>query len=205
MSVLTIGIAGGSGSGKTTVVKKIMACLPTDSVCVISQDAYYYDNSKLLPEERKKINFDHPQAIEFELLCNHLRMLQTGFAIEQPQYSFIDCARLPQTTTTFPRQVIVVEGILIFAFPQLLSMLDLKFFVDTEADERLSRIIRRDTKLRGRDTEAVITRYFEMVKPMHEQFIEPTKLKADLIIPHGGENTVAIQALCDIILKRMQL
>jgi len=190
-----IGIAGGSGSGKTSVVKKIVKCFPKESVRVISQDAYYKDNGILTQEEREQINFDHPSSIEFILLIQHLQELLNGQKIEMPTYSYITCSRQKETIPIEPGKVIIVEGILIFTHPELRDMIDLKVFVDTEADERIIRIIQRDVNERGRCLDKSITHYEKYVKPMHETFIEPSKKFADIIIPEGGHNTKGIDIL----------
>lgn len=193
--MLVLGIAGGSGSGKTTVVNKIIAALPPRSVSIISQDAYYWDNGQLSPEEKKLINFDHPDSIEWELLVRHLDLLISGHHIEMPRYSYVECARLKETILIEPTRVIIVEGILIMTNPELRSRFNVKVFVDADADDRLMRIIQRDILERGRSVETVLTHYETYVKPMHLQFIEPSKRYADLIIPQGGENEVAIEIL----------
>ena len=199
--MLIVGIAGGTGSGKTTVVRKIIEKLPKNSVAILSQDSYYKDQSHLPLEERQKINFDHPNAIEFELLINHIKQLKQGLAIEEPIYSYITCTRSDKTIHIEPKDVIIVEGILVLTIPELRKLFDIKVFVDADADDRLIRVIRRDIKERGRDVETVLNRYLETVKPMHEQFIEPSKRYADLIVPEGGNNTVAIDILVSIIEK----
>ena len=199
---MVIGIAGGSGSGKTTVVKKIMHLFPKQDVVLLSQDNYYKDNSHLPLEERKAINFDHPESIEFLLLEHHIKDLLHGKAIVQPSYSYITCARSAGKTVE-PKKVIVVEGILLFTDKSLRKLFDVKIFVDAMADERLIRLIRRDTIERGRDAEEVIYRYEKTVKPMHEQFIEPSKKYADIIIPQGGHNSVAIKVVGDMIKNKL--
>lgn len=199
--MLIIGIAGGSGSGKTTVVNKIVEALPKDSVAVVSQDSYYYDNGDLSAEEKLKINFDHPNSIEWPLLIKHIQMLQEGKDIEMPIYSYVTCARAKETQKVMPKEVIIVEGILIMGNIKLRKLLDVKLFVSTDSDERLMRIIRRDIQQRGRNYEDALKHYSSFVKPMHQQFIEPTKLFADVIIPQGGENKVAI----DMVVSRIKL
>ncbi len=199
--MLIIGIAGGSGCGKTTVVKELIKGLPAGSVSIISQDAYYFDNGHLSKEEKLQINFDHPDSIEWPLLVKHLDSLKSDFPIEMPQYSYVECARLPEVTLVHPTKVIIVEGILIFTNPKLLKRLDIKVYVDAESDDRLMRIIRRDTVDRGRDCAAVLKHYETWVKPMHLQFIEPSKRAADIIVPQGGENKVAI----DILTSRIRM
>jgi len=193
--MLIIGIAGGSGSGKSTVVNKIIEGLPKDEVAVISQDSYYRDNGHLNAEERTKINFDHPSSIEFRLLIEHLDMLRNGKTIPMPIYSYVTCARAKETLPIKPQKVIIVEGILVFTNAKLRDRMDIKVFVDADADDRLMRIIWRDIEERGRSFKQVLTHYQTYVKPMHLQFIEPTKRYADIIIPQGGENHVAIEIL----------
>ncbi len=197
--MLIIGIAGGTGSGKTTVVKKLIENLPHGEVALISQDSYYKDNSHLPLEERKKINFDHPDSLEFDLLIKHLQMLKDGKSINEPQYSYLTCTRSSETKTVHPRKVIIVEGILIFTDPELLKMFDIKLFVYADDDLRLSRVIKRDIVERGRDVHEVLERYASTVKIMHTQFIEPSKRHADLIIPEGGRNKVAIRVLSSML------
>lgn len=193
--MLVIGIAGGSGSGKTTVVKKIVNSLPQNSVTVMPQDAYYKDNGHLSPEERAKINFDHPSAIEFALLAEHLDLLKSNIPVNMPIYSYVTCARNKETIPIQPTDVIIVEGILIMSDEELRKRFDIKVFVDAEPDDRLIRIIHRDIEERGRSFGEVLEHYEKWVKPMHLQFIEPCKRYADLIIPQGGKNIVAIDLL----------
>jgi uridine kinase len=190
-----IGIAGGSGSGKTSVVNKIIKSFPNESVRVISQDAYYKDNGVISQEERERINFDHPDSIEFSLLVKHLHELKEGKTIEMPTYSYITCSRQKETIPIAPGKVIIVEGILIFTDLELCNLLDLKVFVDTEADERIIRIIQRDVNERGRGLDKSILHYQTYVKPMHQIFIEPSKRYADIIIPEGGHNAKGIDIL----------
>jgi uridine kinase len=201
--MLIIGIAGGSGSGKTTVVNRIIGSLPEGSVSVIVQDSYYWDNGHLSPDEKKKINFDHPDSIEWELLSRHLDLLREGHAIEMPTYSYVECARLDRTIRVNPNKVTIVEGILIFTNAELRSRFNIKAFVDADSDDRLSRIISRDIVDRGRDVEEVLRHYHTFVKPMHLQFIEPSKRYADIIVPQGGENHVAIDILASKIKTRL--
>lgn len=202
--MLIIGIAGGSGCGKTTVVREIIKRLPKNSVTVIPQDAYYWDNGHLTPEEKLKINFDHPNSIEWDLLVKHIDALRKGESIEMPVYSYISCARLPETVKIEPRKVIIIEGILIYTDKELSKRMDIKVYVDAESDERLTRIIRRDTVERGRDPMQVLEHYSRWVKPMHLQFIEPTKRNADIIVPQGGENKVAIDILASRIRMKLE-
>jgi len=198
--MLIIGIAGGSGSGKSTVVKKIVNRLPKKSVSVIYQDAYYKDNGHLTPEERAKINFDHPSAIEFNLLVKHLDMLREGKTIPMPIYSYLTCARANETIPVEPKEVVIVEGILIMSNPRMRDRMDIKIFVDADPDDRLMRIIIRDIEERGRSFIEVLEHYEKYVKPMHLQFIEPSKRYAEMILPQGGENHVAI----DMIVSRIR-
>ena len=202
--MLIIGIAGGTGSGKTTVVKKIIQELPKDEVALLSQDSYYKDNSHLPQKERLEINFDHPNALEFELLVEHLKILKQGKSIEEPTYSYLTCERQAKTNTVQPTKVVIVEGILVLTNAKLRKLFDIKLFVYADADDRLIRVIRRDIEERGRTAEKVLERYHKTVKPMHEQFIEPSKKYADLIIPEGGNNTVAINILASTIEKILQ-
>ncbi len=197
--MLIIGIAGGTGSGKTTVVDQIIKELPPDEVCVISQDSYYKDTSEMTYEERVLINFDHPQAIDFDLLVTHLKNLRKGLSIHQPIYSFVDHNRTGKTVITEPKKVIIVEGILILTHPEIREMFDVKLFVHADSDERLIRRLKRDMAERGRDLSEVINRYQNNLKPMHDQFIEPTKEFADIIIPTNRHNTVAVALIRNII------
>jgi uridine kinase len=201
--MLIIGIAGGTGSGKTTVVNQILNQLSADEICVISQDSYYKATDNLTYEERTKINFDHPKAIDFDLLVNHLKELKKGNTIEQPVYSFVTHNRLKDTLKTHPRKVVIVEGILIFNNLELRNMFDIKIFVHADADERLIRRLRRDIKERGRDLDEVLSRYQDTLKPMHQQFIEPTKNYADIIIPNDKYNTVAIDIVKTVINQKI--
>ena len=201
--MLIIGIAGGTGCGKTTVVNQIINELSDNDVCVISQDSYYKDTSHLSYEERTKINFDHPKSIDFELLVEHLRELRKGNTIEQPNYSFVEHNRTGETITTRPSKVIIVEGILILTNPQIREMFDIKIFVHADSDERLIRRLKRDIAERGRDMQEVLDRYQTTLKPMHQQFIDPTKEFADLIIPNNHYNTVAVDVVRSIIKERL--
>ena len=197
--MLIIGIAGGSGSGKSTVVNQIIRHLPKDAVAVIPQDAYYRDNGHLSAEERARINFDHPSSIEFNLLIKQLDALKTGSSVEMPVYSYVTCARSKETIPVVPKEVIIVEGILVLTNPRLRKRMDIKIYVDADGDDRLMRIIRRDIEERGRSFQQVLQHYDKFVKPMHLQFIEPTKRYADIIIPQGGQNHVAIDVLASRI------
>lgn len=202
--MLIIGIAGGTGSGKTTVVHQIMNELPSTEVGIISQDSYYKETSNLSYEERTKINFDHPRAIDFELLVSHLKDLKEGKTIEQPVYSFVTHNRTGDVIITHPRKVMIVEGILILANAELRDMFDVKIFVHADSDERLIRRLKRDISERGRDMEEVLNRYQTTLKPMHEQFIEPTKSFADIIIPNDKYNTVAIDVVRAVISQKIE-
>ncbi len=199
---MVIGIAGGSGSGKTTVVKKIMSLFPKQDVILLSQDNYYKDISHLSAESRKETNFDHPDSIEFSLLEQQIIQLLKGHSVVQPAYSYITCAR-SEGRVIEPKKVIVVEGILLFTDATLRQLFDVKIFVDTQADERLIRLIKRDTIERGRDSAEVLNRYEKTVRPMHEQFIEPSKKYADIIVPLGGDNQVAIKVLASMIKNKL--
>ncbi|MBR2881179.1 MAG: uridine kinase [Prevotella sp.] len=190
-----IGIAGGTGSGKTTVVRKIAEALPPHYVAVVPLDSYYNDTTDMTAEERRAINFDHPDAFDWKLLIEHVKQLKEGIAVEQPTYSYIESNRQKETVHVEPKPVIIIEGIMTLLNKKLRDMMDLKIFVDTDSDERLIRNIQRDVVERGRTVEMVIDRYLKVLKPMHEQFIEPTKKYADLIVPLGGENKTGINIL----------
>jgi len=197
--MLIIGIAGGTGSGKTTVVNQIVKEFANDDVGIISQDSYYKDNKHLSLEERAKINFDHPRAIDFDLLYEHLTRLKKGETIEQPVYSFVQHTRTGDAILTHPHKVMIVEGILIFNDKRLRDLFDVKIYVHADSDERLIRRVRRDINERGRTVNEVLGRYQSTLKPMHEQFIEPTKAYADLIIPNDRRNKVAIDVIISLI------
>lgn len=203
--MFTIGIAGGTGSGKTTVVRKILEKIPEDRVALIPQDSYYRDNSHLPLEERQKMNFDHPDSLEFDLLVEHIRQLKEGRPVQQPIYSYLTCTRAEETIPVKPKEVILLEGILIYTHLPLIEEIDLKVFVDADPDDRLGRVIERDMMERGRDVKKVLARYQETVKPMHLQFIEPSKRYADIIVPQGGMNEVAIAILLHTIEKKLEL
>ena len=202
--MLVIGIAGGSGSGKTTVVKAIAENLKGEKVVIIPQDAYYKDSSDLTDEEKRHHNFDHPDAIDWELLCGQLAELKSGKTIHQPVYSYISCSRSKtETVTVEPADVIIIEGILIFTCKELRDQMDIKLFVDADDDDRLMRVMARDILERGKTVETVIERYTKTVKPMYLQFIEPSKRYADIIIPQGGHNKVAIDVICATVEKSL--
>lgn len=193
--MLIIGIAGGSGSGKTTVVNKLIDILPKNSVSIIPQDAYYKDNGHLTPEERLKINFDHPGSIEFDLLNQQLDELIKGNPIQMPIYNYVTCSRSKDTREILPANVIIVEGILVLTNRKLRNKMNIKIFVDADPDDRLMRNIRRDMEERGRSYIETLDHYKTWVKPMHQNFIEPTKRYADVIVPQGGKNHVAIDII----------
>lgn len=203
--MLIIGIAGGTGSGKTTVVRKIVDTLPANTVAVIPQDSYYNDQSDLPLEVRKKTNFDHPDAFEWPLLAHQIEELRQGRAIEQPTYSYLTCTRLPETVHVEPHDVIIVEGIMALYDKKLRNLMDLKIFVDAEPDERLLRVIERDIAERGHPLEMLIDKYRNVLKPMHDEFIEPTKQHADIIIPNGGENVRAVAMMQMYILSALMV
>lgn len=201
--MLIIGIAGGTGSGKTTVVNTIIDELQHEEVAVISQDSYYRDTSNLTYDERTKINFDHPQSIDFELLVQHLQQLKKGESVPQPVYSFKEHNRTGETIETPPKKVMLVEGILILTNPALRELFDIMIYVHADSDERLIRRLKRDMKERGRDLDEVLNRYQTTLKPMHQQFIEPSKEFADIIIPNNRYNTVAVDIVQTIIRERL--
>jgi uridine kinase len=203
--MFTIGITGGTGSGKTTVVKKILERIPRDRVALVPQDCYYKDSSHLPMEERQQINFDHPDSLEWDLLVKHIRLLKKGKPVEQPIYSYLTCSRAKETIPIEPKEVIILEGILIYTHMPLVKEIDIKVFVDADSDDRLGRVIQRDMMERGRDLKKVLDRYEKTVKPMHLQFIEPSKRYADIIVPQGGMNEVAISILLNTIEKKLNL
>ncbi|SHG20277.1 uridine kinase [Flagellimonas flava] len=203
LGMLILGIAGGTGCGKTTVVNQIVEELPDNEVGVISQDSYYNDLAHLTKEERGQVNFDHPNSIDFDLLIKHLQLLKQGKSIEKPIYSFVEETRLDETILTPPRKVMIVEGILVLSNPKLREMFDIKIYVHADSDERLIRRLQRDIRERGHDLEKVLSRYQTAVKPMHQQFIEPSKEFADIIIPNNHYNTVAVDMVRTIINERL--
>lgn len=196
---LVVGIAGGTGSGKTTVAHKLAAAMPTGRCVTIEHDAYYRDQAHLPPEERARINYDHPSSLESELLAVHLRELRAGRAVDIPIYDFTTHTRRIETRHITPARVIIVEGILVFTEPALRDQLDIKIFVDTDADIRLIRRIRRDLEQRGRSFQSVRDQYYQTVRPMHLEHVEPSKRWADLIVPEGGDNKIAL----DVILGQL--
>ena len=202
--MLVIGIAGGTGSGKTTVVQKIIERLPVGEVAVISQDSYYRDNSHLPMEERQLINYDHPASIEFELLVEHIIRLKDGFSVQEPSYSYLTCTRSEETREIQPKSVVIIEGILVLSPAILREQMGIKVYVDCDSDVRLSRVIQRDIIERGRNVQMVLDRYAKTVRPSHIQFIEPTKQFADIIVPEGGNNHVAINILTNYINQNLR-
>jgi len=201
--MLIVGIAGGTGCGKTTVVNKVMASFRSGDVALLPQDSYYRDSAHLPLEERQKLNFDHPDSIEWSLLIEHIRELKKGNSVRQPIYSYLTCTRSAETLLVQPHKVVIVEGILILTQQEMRDLLDIKVFVDADPDDRLSRVLRRDLAERGRSAEIVLDRYDRTVKPMHLEFIDPSKRYADIIIPQGGENKVGIRVLTSLIREHL--
>lgn len=201
-NIIVIGIAGGSGSGKTTLMKNLIARFQ-DDVTVLSHDNYYRPYEELSIDERRKVNYDHPDAFDTGMMIEHLKQLKAGHAIECPIYDYTTYSRSKETTRLVPRKVILVEGILIFQNKKLCSQMDIKIFVDTDADVRLIRRIRRDVAKRGRSLDSVLTQYLATVKPMHEQFVEPSKKNADLVVLEGGKNLVALEMIIDRIQRHI--
>lgn len=204
METILIGIAGGSGSGKTTLADSLVNYFGEDEVSILRHDNYYKRHDDMTYEERTRLNYDHPDAFDTELLCEHIRELKAGHRVEMPVYDYSIHNRSDRTTAVLPNPVIILEGIMIFAEPLLLELMDFKIFVDTDADERILRRIVRDVKKRGRSLDSVIRQYRETVKPMHDQFVEPSKRKADIIIPEGGRNGAAIQVMMELIRSRLR-
>ena len=202
--MLILGIAGGTGSGKTTVVNQIIKELPNNEVTIISQDSYYIKTDDLTYDERCEINFDHPKAIDFELLIDHIKKLKNGKPIEQPIYSFENHNRSSVTVTSYPKKVLIVEGILIYTNKEVRDMIDIKVFVHADSDERLIRRLKRDMQERGRDLDEVLERYQNTLKPMHQEFIEPTRNYADIIIPNDRYNTVGVDIVRTVINEKLK-
>ena len=195
MEVTVIGVAGGTGSGKSTLVKRLQEAFKDDDVATLCHDYYYKAHPELSYEERTKLNYDHPQAFDTDMLVEHIRALKSNVPIERPVYSFVDHNRTAETIPVKPSKVIIIDGILIFENKELRDLMDIKVYVDTDADIHLARRILRDVRDRGRSMESVITQYTTTVKPMHEEFVEPSKRYADVIIPEGGFNSVAVSML----------
>ena len=202
---VVIGVSGGTGSGKSTVAKAIFKSLPDENILIIEQDAYYKDQSSLTYEERVKTNYDHPLAFDTELLIEHVKTLCEHKCIEKPIYNFSKHNREENTICVQPKEIIIIEGIMILEDERLRNLMDIKIFVDTDADVRILRRILRDVKERGRSLDSVVTQYLTTVKPMHEQFVEPSKRRADVIIPEGGQNTVALEMLIERVRKHLNL
>jgi uridine kinase len=199
-----IGIAGGSGSGKTTLVESVLRRIPSEDIAILPQDAYYRDSSHLPMEDRSKLNFDHPNSIEWELLLKDIRRLKQGFDIFRPTYSYLTCERLPETIPVSPKKILLVEGILIYTFLPLCEEMDMKIYLEVPADQRLTRIIERDMESRGRTTKEVIDRYYKTVRPMHEEFIEPSRQQADMLVMGGGLNEKAADFTASAILQKIK-
>ena len=204
MESILIGIAGGSGSGKTTLANNLVNYFGENEVSILRHDNYYKRHDEMSYEERSRLNYDHPDAFDTELLCAHIRQLKAGHRIEMPVYDYSVHNRSDKTTPVLPNPVIILEGILIFAEPELVDLMDFRIFVDTDADERILRRIKRDVNERGRSLESVMRQYRETVKPMHDQFVEPSKRKANIIIPEGGRNQAAMQMIVDFIKNRLR-
>ena len=203
MKPLIIGIAGGSGSGKSTVARRIADALSASRVAFLDMDAYYRDHGHLSPHDRRHVNWDHPEAFDLDLLAEHLETLSAGRGVDKPVYDFVRHARAPQSVRIEPADVIVIDGILLLVDPRVRAACDVRVYVDTDADIRLVRRIRRDMAVRGRPLEEILDQYLTTVQPMHLQFVEPSKRYADLVVPHGGENTVAIDLLVASITRRL--
>ena len=204
MGTILIGIAGGSGSGKTTLANNLVNYFGENEVSILRHDNYYKRHDEMSYEERSRLNYDHPDAFDTELLCAHIRQLKAGYRIEMPVYDYSVHNRSDKTTPVLPNPVIILEGILIFAEPELVDLMDFRIFVDTDADERILRRIKRDVNERGRSLESVMRQYRETVKPMHDQFVEASKRKANIIIPEGGRNQAAMQMVVDFIKNRLR-
>ncbi len=200
MKPFILGIAGGSGSGKTTVTRKIVSALDSESIILLDHDSYYKDQSALIYEKRVGVNYDHPDALDNDLLLQHLKQLRDYKPIEKPVYNFVSYTRSEQTLLIEPKDIIILEGFLIFTDPRIRQMCNIKIYVDTDDDVRIIRRIERDLKERGRSLESIISQYFATVKPMHHQFVEPSKRFADIIIPYGGHNQIAI----DMVLTQIK-
>ena len=201
--MFVIGIAGGSGSGKTTLVDSILERVPYDQISLLAQDSYYKDSSHLPMEQRRALNFDHPDSIEWDLMLNHVQQLKNGSAIEAPTYSYLTCTRQPETIHVSPKKILLVEGILIFTYLPLRDEMDMRIYLEVDADHRLSRIIERDMDSRGRTAQEVIKRYYKTVRPMHEEFIKPSREQADMLVMGGGLNVNAADFISSAILGKL--
>lgn len=199
-----IGIAGGSGSGKTTLVDGILSRIPREEIAILPQDAYYKDNSKIPLEDRFKLNYDHPDSIEWELMRKDIDLLKSGQTINCPTYSYLTCTRLEETIPIAPKNILLVEGILIYTSQIICEQLDMKIFLEVPADQRLTRIIQRDMDSRGRTALEVIDRYYKTVRPMHEEFIEPSRQQADMLVMGGGLNEKAAEFIAAAILEKLR-
>lgn len=198
-----IGIAGGSGSGKTTLVNSILKRVPYDQISVITQDSYYKDSGHLPMEQRKELNFDHPDSIEWDLLLSDIQKLKTGQGIESPTYSYLTCTRQDETIPVEPKKILLIEGILIFTCKQLCDEMNMRIYLEVDADHRLSRIIERDMDSRGRSAQDVIERYYKTVRPMYEEFIKPSREQADMLVVGGGLNVAAAKFISSAILGKL--
>jgi uridine kinase len=203
-SPLILGVAGGSGSGKTTVVENIVSGIGRENILLFEHDSYYRDLSHLPLEERKKQNFDHPSSLETELMIRHLSALRNGYKVDIPVYDFVAHTRTEETIAASPKNIILIDGILIFSEPKLRELMDIKLFVDTDDDVRLLRRLKRDILERGRNFDGVLSQYENFVRPMHLEFVEPSKRYADIIIPRGGENKVALEMVTALIKGKLQ-
>lgn len=202
--MFVIGIAGGSGSGKTTLVNAILEKVPYDKIALLAQDSYYKDSSHLPMEQRRALNFDHPDSIEWDLMLSDVQKLKSGHAIQSPTYSYLTCTRQPETIHVEPKEILIIEGILIFTHLPLCQEMDMRIYLEVEADNRLSRIIERDMESRGRTAQEVIKRYYKTVRPMHEEFIKPSKQQADMLVVGGGLNEKASEFIASAILGKMK-
>ncbi len=198
-----IGIAGGSGSGKTTLVNSILERVPYDKISILTQDSYYKDSSHLPMEQRRALNFDHPDSIEWELMLEDIQKLKNGHEVESPTYSYLTCSRLEETVKIIPNKILLIEGILIFTQPELTDEMDMRIYLEVEPDHRLSRIIERDMESRGRTAQDVIKRYYKTVRPMHEEFIRPSRNRADMLVMGGGLNCQAADFISSAILGKL--
>ncbi|HUI33553.1 MAG: uridine kinase [Dysgonamonadaceae bacterium] len=198
-----IGIAGGSGSGKTTLVNSILKRVPYDQIAILTQDSYYKDSGHLPMEQRRELNFDHPDSIEWDLMLTDIQQLKSGQTIESPTYSYITCTRQEETVSVEPKKILLIEGILIFTCRQLCDEMDMRIYLEVDADHRLSRIIQRDMESRGRTAQDVIERYYKTVRPMYEEFIRPSRKEADMLVVGGGLNVAAAEFISSAISAKL--